>query len=53
MSSYIANAIECTALRISCDVNYGLQVMMMALHMIIDYNRCTTLVQDSPSGKAL
>ena len=51
--TYLFKPTESTTPRVSPDVNYGLQVIMMCQRRFISYSKCTPLVGDIDNGEAV
>ena len=47
---YLFLLLECTVLTVNPNGNYGLGVMVMCLHRLIDYSKCTPLVRGVDNG---
>lgn len=43
----LSKPIECTTPRINSNTNYGFWVIMLYQCRLINYNKCSTLVQDA------
>lgn len=44
---------KCTTPRVKPNVNYGLWVIMMCQHLLINFNKCTILARDYNNGEAM
>ena len=50
MIMHLCKHLECTVLTVNPNGNYGLGVMVMCLHRLIDYSKCTPLVRGVDNG---
>ena len=47
---HLCKPLECTALTVNPNGNYGLGVMVMCHHRLIDYSKCIPLVRGVDNG---